>query len=398
MNKSGYYGVFKAFGEEIEFFCQAKTLMCSCFSTLITLCTKLSIFDSWETIITWFMFNCPRTSLTLSSCSVLNPSVGSSRIMISFVFIPTIISFMTLIGASIVFGLMIHNIDLTFNMNLITNDMQKYQAENNLSLVNFRDVKDDTSHGIMNMIEVYKRSIINLPFIFLIGIASALIFQNSLDYFLLFNSSIELNKNNYNFNTKEAIKAYDFYYNFNDKYNQDKDFVKKYLEKFSNIDRNLYLKEDIISFDFCPVSNALFYDKSLLSIILIKDLKYASLKQKVIALNKDSLIKKEAGLFISYLLKYETQKYLFERSFNNPKYYSTRHIPIYPGITGTSGFMPDNLLNLDKYINNLSSFNFHNEKIRKKFLKAYENSIQMLNNGALKESNYLDFISNELNK
>ncbi len=63
--------------------------------------TMLSIFVSWLTIIICFAFISSRTSLILSNWCVLNPSVGSSSIIIPFVFIVLMNSFITWFVASL---------------------------------------------------------------------------------------------------------------------------------------------------------------------------------------------------------------------------------------------------------------------------------------------------------
>ena len=59
----------------------------SCFSSLMIFSTKLSISCSWLTMMICFMVSSWRTSLSFASCSVLKPSVGSSRMSKSLVVI-----------------------------------------------------------------------------------------------------------------------------------------------------------------------------------------------------------------------------------------------------------------------------------------------------------------------
>ena len=231
-----------------------------------------------------------------------------------------------------------------------------------------------------------------------IGFSPLISELSEIDYYFIFNSQLEKTKNNYSFNTADTQRAYNFYQGFDDKFNFGTDTTKKYIKLFSNINKNFYLKEKIISFDFINISNAPNYSDDSYKIFLIKNLKKISLKNIIIAIPKTSINKREAGSFIDFLYEYEPQKKLQDEIIKKDDFYSTLHIPpIKNVIKDVKGIdIPFDILN--NYIENLESPNFYNKNIYKLFFEKYYSTKEMVNNGLISEKDFLEYFSKELNK
>lgn len=89
------------------------------------------------------------------------------------------IYFTLLTAVPLFYGLMIHNVDLAFNANVLSNDLQIYQHNNNLNLSDFREWSDDTGFEDVNMLKGYIFSSKMMIVLFLIYPIIVLNFFNS---------------------------------------------------------------------------------------------------------------------------------------------------------------------------------------------------------------------------
>ena len=185
---------------------------------------------------------------------------------------------------------------------------------------------------------------------------------------------------------------------YDDKYNYGLDVTKYYLDKYSNIKKDLYLKQKIISFDFIPISEALNLSRELYKIFLIKDLKLSTLHTKIVSILKSSINKHESGVFIDYLLEYDTQLKLSKNTFKNNDYYSYTHIPVIKGVISDIQEFPIPIDKLEKYIDKLEAIDFKNKKIQKKFFEKYYSSKITLKKDLILEKDFLKYFSEQINK
>ena len=225
---------------------------------------------------------------------------------------------------------------------------------------------------------------------------------NEIDFYFLFDSSIVKNNNKLSFDTPETRKAFNLYYEYDDKYNFGSKETINYLSKFNNINKKYFLKQKIISFDFINLSNTALYSKKIYKIFLIKNLKYISTKNKIITISKKSINKKEVGMFIDYLYDDDTQITLTKNIMNKIDYYSFLYIPVKKGLI--EKLKSDNIIfvepniNLDDYINKLKYVYFINNKIQKKFFEKYNNIKELINKGVMNKKDLLSQLSKEINK
>lgn len=223
---------------------------------------------------------------------------------------------------------------------------------------------------------------------------------NEIDYYLIFNSSLIKKNNRYLFDTPEAQNAFNFYTEYDNKYNFGKEETLKYLKKFNNIQKKHYLKQKVISFDFINLTNSYTYPADLYKLFLIKDLKYISLNNKILTILKKSINKKEAAFFIDYLYGYDAQNTLVNETFKKIDYYSYIHIPVVKEIINKMNNIPffDSTMELDQYIDGLGYPDFNNNKLHNKFFEKYFKIKELINKGSLNEKDFLTALSKELNK
>ncbi len=234
----------------------------------------------------------------------------------------------------------------------------------------------------------------------MIGFIPSVSNLNEIDFYFIFNSSIIKENNKYSFNTINTQKAYKFYYEYDNDYNFGKQESLNYLKKFTNIEKNYFLKQKIILFDFLELSKAFSYPNDLYKIFLIKNLKQISINNKIITIPKKSINKKEAEIFIDYIYNDNTQTFLLKNTTEKIDYYLNVHIPVKKGLfqkLENLTFLNSDI-NLDDYINKLKYADFYNNKIQKKFFDKYFDAKELIKKGTLQEKNILNYITKELNK
>ena len=222
--------------------------------------------------------------------------------------------------------------------------------------------------------------------------------MSELDFFFIFNSYLIKKNNKYSFNTPNSQNAIEFYHKYDEKYNYGNDITEYYLKKYNNINKKFYLKQNIISFDFISISNALALSLELYKIFFINDLKLAGLNNKIVSILKTSIHKKESGIFIDYLFDYNTQLKLSEKTLKQNNYYSHRHIPVIKGLISNVQKFPIPVDKFEEYINKLEHIYFYNNKIQKIFFKKYFLTKKMINKELISEKDFLDYFSEQINK
>jgi|GEM_PF-1201087 len=218
---------------------------------------------------------------------------------------------------------------------------------------------------------------------------------DKINYFFIFNSCIVKNGKKYLFN---ADNAFNFYTKFDDNYNYGIKVTNKYLEKFNFIKKNQFLKKDIISLDFMSLSKALTYPSDKYSLFLIKDLNYSSLKIKSFSIIKKSKNKKNIMQFINFLLDKKNQSILFNETLNSQYQINNCHIPINKDIINKIENLNIKNDTLMEYLSKIKYPDFYNKKMQEVFFTKYNYCENLLNKGILKENNYIDFLSEQLNK
>ena len=221
--------------------------------------------------------------------------------------------------------------------------------------------------------------------------------MGEIEYFFIFNDKIQVNNNIYFFNNEEMSNYFNFLYKFDDNYNFGLEETKKYFDKYKNIDKKLYLEKDIISFDFIQFSNSLTYQKEKFKILFIENLKHLTLKNKIIAITKNSKYKKQCEDFIRFLVSEEIQKILFEETYSKNYYFENINLPVIKNIISKSQKLDIDVDFLEKYIDNLSYIDFYNERLRSKFFETYNNSKESLHKGVLSEKDLLNVLINGIN-
>lgn len=209
-------------------------------------------------------------------------------------------------------------------------------------------------------------------------------------YYFIFNI-LDKKSNLFYFDEDNLKKSFVFSTNFDNKYNYGIDFTKKYLDKYRNIEKRFFLNKGIIFFDFKNFSETFDIDKNNFSISLIKEMKYPSLKEKVIAIRKNSLLKKEALFFVKYLIEKDSQKRLNNVSLN----FTKKHIPIYKDLLKQD--IIDNEI-IIHHIDDFKSIEFYNKKSQYNFfqiIKKIHESEEFLN---MSEEKFISYFFDKINK
>jgi hypothetical protein len=103
-----------------------------------------------------------------------------------------------------------------------------------------------------------------------------------------------------------------------------------------------------------------------------------------------SFSKKEAMIFVNFLLSSEIQEYLYKEStsLNQALAYKNIHFPV------VSGIMSD--VTTDNYINDLKYSNLGDEKQLQKFMNIYHTTMDLIAKDRLKKEDFADFINKQL--
>jgi hypothetical protein len=230
-----------------------------------------------------------------------------------------------------------------------------------------------------------------------LGFSPQLSYLNEIDYYFIFNSSIIKKNNKYSFITEESKQAYNFYNNFDKKFNYGNEIIKIYSERINSIDKNSYLDNKVLSFDLDQINNALCRSKDDYKIYLIKNMKYLGLSQKVGCIFKNSKNKHQAGKFLDYLLNSDSQKLLLDNSISITTLDKYINIPVSKKEVIKQNKLPITGDYLNSYMSNLNAINFYNDKTKKKFFDEFGKSKILLKKNTITENEFLEYFSNKLN-
>jgi len=214
-----------------------------------------------------------------------------------------------------------------------------------------------------------------------------------IDWFFIFNSELFIDKNKISFESTQSRDASDFLWNYEEKYNFGNEKTKEYIDRYKEISSDLYLKNNVILFDIVPISKAFCYDNRLYDILLIKDLNYSEVNQKVISIQKNAKNKNDCLSFVDFILSEEIQEMMYVYSKEKIFYFNNIYLPIYNKIIKKNSNFNDDFYT---YINRLKAVNFYNQNIRKKFISSFNYSQEMLEKGNITEKDFLSFLDKQL--
>jgi hypothetical protein len=220
--------------------------------------------------------------------------------------------------------------------------------------------------------------------------------MSELDYFFIFNSSFGDRSNRQVFDSPESRDAYDFYNNYDIKYNFGIDRTKQYFSKFDNAPKRLYIKQKIISFDILPISKALTYPSDTYRLLFIKDMKYSGLNLKAVSLSRSSVDKKWTTMFLEYIFSDTAQANMLRETSEKIDLYDHINLPVIKGSLKNYSAIPINIANYEKYCNLLTNIDFHSIRSQKNFFDKYAQSKEMINEGIITESEFLKYLSGRL--
>lgn len=217
-----------------------------------------------------------------------------------------------------------------------------------------------------------------------------------IEYYFIFNSEITNINNKFNFSSLQTKKTFEFYNKFYETNKIDKKEAAEYIQRNTKINRDFYLKHKIINIDITLLSKAL-PNINKYKMIFFKDLKNCGLNNHTAAIQKSSVNKRDSSAFIDFLMDYNIQKLLYERSLSD-QISESKFIPVYKNIINSEKLNVNKDFNFDDYINGLKSVNFFNNKLKRKFFNNYNSLKEKLNNGIINDSKFLEYFSDELNK
>lgn len=170
----------------------------------------------------------------------------------------------------------------------------------------------------------------------------------------------------------------------------DERVIYRYIRKNEKSDAEFYICNEIQRYDIQYLSEAKTLPEEKYKIHFISDNSTLSLKQNVAAVNKFSFSKKEAAMFINFLLSYKIQDYLYKESSTlmQTLAYKNIHFPVIPGI------MDDNTT--DGYVSNLKYSCFGDEKQHQKFMNVYNTTMDLISKDRLKKEDFADFINKQI--
>ena len=184
-------------------------------------------------------------------------------------------------------------------------------------------------------------------------------------------------------------KQFQCYHFFNQTIAEDSQ-IHRYMRKNEKVDSDFYIHNGILRYDFRYFSEAKTLSEEKYKIHFISDNSTLSLKQNVIALNKLSFSKKEAMIFVNFLLSPENQEYLYKEStsLRQALAYKNIHFPV------VSGIMND--VTTDNYVNDLKYSNLGDEKQLQKFMNIYHTTMDLIAKDRLKKEDFADFINKQI--
>lgn len=170
----------------------------------------------------------------------------------------------------------------------------------------------------------------------------------------------------------------------------DESSIYAYMRKNEKVDSYFYIHNGIQRYDFQYFSQAKTLSDEKYKIHFISDNSTLSLKQNVIAVNKLSFSKKEAEVFVNFLLSPAIQEYLYKESSSESQAlaYKNIHFPVISGITGDS--------TTDNYVGELRYSNFGDEKQHLKFMNIYQTTMDLIAKDRLKKEDFADFINKQI--
>ncbi len=229
-----------------------------------------------------------------------------------------------------------------------------------------------------------------------LGFTPSLSALDEVDYYFIFNSRIINQNSRYSFDTNESKKAFDFYYNFDKYYNFGNDVRNTYIDRMKNIDKKYYLKDGVDSADFMRISSALSYPGDGYRIYLVDGMKYIGLSQKVTGILEKSRHKRQAGIFIDYLLSFDSQKMIYDETSLKPYFYENINIPVIKNIVQDSKLI-GNAAELQNYISGLNAVDFINDRVKNSFFSQFKNMRENFGKIEMPQDGFLENFSKGLN-
>lgn len=191
------------------------------------------------------------------------------------------------------------------------------------------------------------------------------------------------------FSVDGVNKQFQRYHFFNQTIADDTQ-IHRYMRKSEKVDSNFYIHNGIQRYDFRYFSEAKALSKEKYKIHFINGSSTLAMKQNVVAVNKLSFSKKEAEIFVNFLLSSEIQEYLYSESSlpTQALAYKNIHFPVISGIINDA--------TTDDYVSTLKYPNFGDEKQHQKFMNIYHATMDLIAKDRLKKEDFADFINKQI--